>query len=179
LVQEALRGEEKAWLALIARYKNLIYSIALRYNLSRDDSVDVFHSVVAELLSGLGRLRQPQALQAWLIQVASPKCLEVKRRYQREGTAGEWEAAEQHSEEPAPLPQDQLERAQKEQMLRRSLDALAPQCRRLVQMLFYETPSRSYMEVAAALGMAIGSIGLTRRRCLERLRKLLDNAGYA
>ena len=34
-----------------------------------------------------------------------------------------------------------------------------------------------YAEVAAALDMPIGSIGPTRARCLERLRRLLDGGG--
>jgi hypothetical protein len=45
-------------------------------------------------------------------------------------------------------------------------------------MLFYETPSRPYSEVAATLGLAQGSIGFIRRRCLERLRSSLGRRGF-
>jgi RNA polymerase sigma factor (sigma-70 family) len=179
LVREALRGNEEAWVLLIDRYKNLIFSIAVRYGLSRDDAVDVFQSVVAELLSGLAGLRQPQALQAWLMQVAAHKCLEVMRQRRREDVTEDWDAAEQRSIGESPALADSLiEEVQSGQILRRAMQALSPQCRQMVRMLFYETPPRSYAEVAQALGIAVGSIGLTRRRCLERLRKLLDEAGY-
>jgi DNA-directed RNA polymerase specialized sigma24 family protein len=63
-------------------------------------------------------------------------------------------------------------------MLRDAQASLSPQCRRLIEMLFYESPSRPYEEVAAALGLAKGSIGFTRRRCLESLRKHLERAGF-
>lgn len=178
LIQEALQGNEAAWLALIERYKNLIYSIPVRYGLSRDDAVDVFQSVVAELLSGLAGLRQPQALQAWLIQVAAHKCQEVSKQRQRESAGTDWEANEQQLGESPALAESQIEQVQSEQILRRAMQQLSPQCRRMIEMLFYENPPRSYIEVAEALGIAVGSIGLTRRRCLERLRKMLDEAGY-
>ena len=179
LVRDALRGNEEAWLALIDRYKNLIYSVAVRYGLSRDDAVDVFQGVVAELLSGLAALREPQALQAWLVQVTSHKCLKLVRERQREGAMGDWESGEAPEVESPAVAQDLLEQVQAEQILRRALEQLPAQCRQMIEMLFYETPPRPYAEVASALGMAVGSIGLTRRRCLERLRRLLDEAGYS
>ena len=56
---------------------------------------------------------------------------------------------------------------------------LTPQCRRLVEMLFLESPSRPYAEVAAELGLAIGSIGFTRQKCIERLRRQLEDMGFS
>jgi DNA-directed RNA polymerase specialized sigma24 family protein len=71
-----------------------------------------------------------------------------------------------------------VEQTQDEQMLRDAMTALRPQCRRLVELLFFETPPRPYTEVAAELGLAVGSIGFTRQKCLERLRGLLEKLGF-
>ena len=65
-----------------------------------------------------------------------------------------------------------------EQMLREAMAALSPQCRRLVELLFFETPARPYSEVATELGLAVGSIGFTRQKCMERLRKHLGELGF-
>jgi len=46
-------------------------------------------------------------------------------------------------------------------------------------MLFYDEPVRPYQEIAATLGLAVGSIGFIRQRCLERLRKRLLETGFA
>ena len=54
---------------------------------------------------------------------------------------------------------------------------LPPRCRQLIHMLFFEEPARPYQEVAEALGIATGSIGFIRQRCLDRLRKNLIDAG--
>jgi DNA-directed RNA polymerase specialized sigma24 family protein len=63
-------------------------------------------------------------------------------------------------------------------MLREAMAALSPQCRRLVELLFFETPPRPYNEVAAELGLAVGSIGFTRQKCMDRLRKYLGELGF-
>jgi hypothetical protein len=49
----------------------------------------------------------------------------------------------------------------------------------LVEMLFFESPSRPYSEVAAELGLALGSIGFTRQKCIERLRRQLEDLGFS
>ncbi len=71
-----------------------------------------------------------------------------------------------------------VQQTQEEQMLREAMGSLTPQCRRLVELLFFETPPRPYTEVAAELGLALGSIGFTRQKCIERLRRNLDDLGF-
>jgi len=45
-------------------------------------------------------------------------------------------------------------------------------------MLFFECPPRPYQEIARDLGLATGSIGFIRGRCLEKLRKRLEEMGF-
>src|SRR5437764_1423058 len=59
LVEACLSGNESAWAALVDKYKNLIYSIPIRWGFSQDDATDIFQSVAAQLLSELNRLREP------------------------------------------------------------------------------------------------------------------------
>jgi DNA-directed RNA polymerase specialized sigma24 family protein len=64
-------------------------------------------------------------------------------------------------------------------MLREALIDTTPQFRRLVELLFFEIPPRPYTEVAAELGLALGSIGFTRQKCIERLRRQLEQLGFS
>ena len=63
-------------------------------------------------------------------------------------------------------------------MLRSAVGDLPDQCKRLVQMLFFQEPALPYQEVAKALGIAVGSIGFIRQRCFERLHRRLTEAGF-
>ena len=58
-----------------------------------------------------------------------------------------------------------------------AVERMDARCRELLKLLFWETPSPSYDEAAARLGMPIGSLGPTRGRCLEKLRAALAELG--
>src|SRR6202047_4299787 len=83
LVKECLAGNEEAWSLLIDKYKALIYSIPVKYNLPPHEAADVFQSTCMELLTRLPQLREPRALPKWLMQVAHHQCYRGKRQQQR------------------------------------------------------------------------------------------------
>jgi RNA polymerase sigma factor (sigma-70 family) len=176
LIKECLAGNEEAWSLLIDKYKALIYSIPVKYGLPPHESADVFQSTCMELLTRLPQLREPRALPKWLMQVAHHQCFRVKRQQQRL-VSSDAELDLPEPETPA-IAETLLQQSQEEQMLREALGTLTPQCRRLVELLFFETPPRPYTEVAAELGLALGSIGFTRQKCIERLRRNLDELGF-
>lgn len=176
LVRECLRGNEQAWSLLIDKYKALIYSIPVKYGLPPQDAADVFQATCAELLARLPDLREPRALPKWLMQVAHHECYRCKRQQQRVVSRD----AQPDLPEPEipPVAESVIQQTQEEQMLREALTSLTPQCRRLVELLFFETPARPYAEVARELGLAVGSIGFTRQKCMDRLRRQLDDLGF-
>src|SRR5262249_8109869 len=178
LVEGCRRGREDDWNALIDKYKNLIFSIPIRYGLSREEAADVFQSVCLDLLKELQRLRDPQALPKWLMQVTAHKCFHWRRLQGRTVSRDDEDVAVPQESVPAEAEQ-LLHEVQHEQALRDALLALPSRCRELIHMLFYEEPRRPYQQVAASLGLAIGSIGLLRQKCLDRMKKKLDALGFS
>src|SRR6185436_12351191 len=79
LVRECVRGNEQAWAALLARYKNLIFSIPIKRGIPRDDAADVFQRVCLLLLAELPHLREARALTMWLIRVTAHECERWRR----------------------------------------------------------------------------------------------------
>lgn len=173
-----LQGSEDAWAALLEKYKNLIFSIPVRQGIPREDAADIFQRVCLLLLAELPRLRQPEALPMWLIRVTAHECVRW-RRHARPYTSREPTEAEMTLAHDEPLlPEETLARIREEQMLREAVVALPPRCRQLIHMLFFENPARPYREVARSLGLAAGSIGFIRGRCLGRLRRQLEKMGF-
>jgi RNA polymerase sigma factor (sigma-70 family) len=174
LVRDCLRGRESAWSALINKYKNLIFSIPIKYGFSEEDSADIFQAVCMDLLTELPNLREPKALAGWLIQVTRNKCFHRKQEKLRH-LMTELEGDEPSEDEAA---HNLILELQQDQLLRDALSGLAPRCRQLVQMLFFEMPARPYQQVAKDLKLAPGSIGFIRRRCLDKLRERLEQMGF-
>jgi RNA polymerase sigma factor (sigma-70 family) len=155
----------------------LIFSIPIKFGLSRDDSADVFQAVCLDLLSDLHNLREPRALPKWLMQTTYHKCLLWKKQRL---TLLEDMTPTQESEVPAveKLPDELLQQLEREQLLRETIGSLSLRCARMVGMLFFEDPPRPYQEIARALGIATGSIGFIRGRCLKKLRQQLEAEGF-
>jgi RNA polymerase sigma factor (sigma-70 family) len=175
LVNNCIRGEEAAWTILVSKYKNLIFSVPLKYGFSREESADIFQSVCLDLLYELTRLREPRALAGWLIRVTYNKCFHQAQLQRRRGTENGLMDLAIAVEE---IPETRLHELQREEALRIALRSLNPRCHKLVDMLFFESPTRPYDEIAKSLDLAKGSIGAVRRRCLDELRKALEGAGF-
>lgn len=176
LIGACLDGDSTAWSALIAKYQRLVYSIPPKYRLPPEEADDVFQAVWADLYRGLAGLKRPGGVRSWLVTATMRRCLLHKRRRERQA-AQPLEGAP----EPADLtpdPQAVREAAEHAQSIREAVESLPPRCRELVRMLFFEDPQLPYAEVARKLGLAEGSIGFVRGRCLGRLRKeLLKHQG--
>lgn len=177
LVKECLEGNEEAWTALVDKYKRLIFSIPVKYGFSRDDASDIFQAVCLEMLSELPKLRTVEALPKWIMQITSHKCFHRKREQKRVQLLDPDDKV--FGEDTSPGIDRILRQAEEEQNLRQLISEIPPRCQRLVRMLFFEEPVRPYQEVAEILGLAPGSIGFIRQRCLERLRKRLVEIGFA
>jgi RNA polymerase sigma factor (sigma-70 family) len=175
LVKACLKGDESAWTALIDKYKNLIFSIPIRYGFSEDDSADIFQAVCMDLLNELTKVREPKALAGWLIQVTKNKCFHRKKSLQRSKVQPiDDPNAFASLEEPEGL----AVQVEQEQILRNAMAVLPDRCQQLVRMLFFEMPVRPYHEVAKDLELASGSIGFIRRRCLDKLKDRLEEMGF-
>lgn len=178
LIGRCLKGDQEAWAALIDKYKNLIYSIPVKLGMHQDAG-DIFQSVCVDLLSELPLLREHRALPKWLMQTCYHKCLRHQRGAAR--VVALPEDAEGESQLPGAsadnLPEHLLLQIEQEQTLRDAVSHLPEKCERMVRLLFFEFPPRPYEAVAEELGMATGSIGAIRGRCLAYLKKQLEKRG--
>lgn len=174
LVQECLRGNEQAWSALIEKYKRLVYSIPVKWEIPREDANDIFQSVCVDLYSELSQLREPRALPKWLIQTTVHKCSRWRKQQSR--------ISDQEISEDLALTTATagtlIEEVEREQMLRDAIAAVAGRCAEMIGMLFFQSPALPYEQIARKLGLATGSIGFIRGRCLDRLKKQLLSRGW-
>ena len=175
LVADCLKGNETAWSELIDRYKNLIYSIPIKLGMY-DEAPDIFQAVCLDVLEGLSQLREPRALPKWLMQACYHKCLQYRSQAKKHLPVTN--EVDEALDSERPIPEEMLAELEKEQMVRDAVSQLNPRCERMVRMLFFEDPPRPYEEVAREFGVATGSIGFIRGRCLDRLRKQLEKMGF-
>jgi RNA polymerase sigma factor (sigma-70 family) len=169
LVIRARSGDKQAWEMLVQRYAPLIWSICRRYRLE-GDAEDLGQIVWLQLVDQLGRIRDPAALPGWLATTTRRECLRLLGTARGPLAAGRGIDAETVPDEQAETVEEELLAAERHAALREALTDLPPCDQRLI-LLLIEDPPLPYAEISARLGIPIGSIGPTRRRCLDKLRR--------
>jgi RNA polymerase sigma factor (sigma-70 family) len=178
LLAACLRGEQAAWDALVDRYSGLIYSIPFKYGFDDSDAADIFQSVCVTLVEKLASIRAPRGLAAWIITTTSRQCLAFARSRGREQARTLPDGSpEIEPTDPDLLPEDELVALERQHVVRTAVNQLPENCRQLVEALFSDAHT-SYEQAARQLAIPANSLGPTRTRCLEKLRRLLAAAGY-
>jgi RNA polymerase sigma factor (sigma-70 family) len=183
LVARAGSGDGQAWDALVERYSPLIWSICRKHRLGDADARAVAQSIWRQLVRQLDKVQDPGALAGWLAAAAWRECANARSATRGLQIAGGIPGAgHQPGHQARPAEQEQL-MAECHARLREAFSRLSPCCQRLLTLLIDE-PSLPRTEISARLGIAVGSIGVTRSRCLEKLRRdpaiaALTSAGTA
>jgi RNA polymerase sigma factor (sigma-70 family) len=179
LVERCRSGDQDAWHALIDRYQRLVYSVPRRMRLSDEDCADVFQSTWQALIQSLDRIESIESLPKWLAVTASriaSRTVRISARTVQAPsdaglTLGEVVASEESSAESNAVVAVEAE------LVRQCFQRLSTECQTLLGELIVKDDS-SYKAATERLGMPMGAIGPTRRRCLEKLRKLLIESGF-
>jgi RNA polymerase sigma factor (sigma-70 family) len=170
LVMRARNSDKQAWDTLVERYAPLIWSICRRYRLDGADAHDVGQTVWLHLVDQLDRLRDPAALAGWLATTTQRECIRVRRAAQRPQASGHVPDIENIPDERAPIAEQELLTAERHAALREALSQLPPRCQQLLVLLLQDPPL-PYAQIGARLGIPAGSIGPSRGRCLNNLRR--------
>jgi RNA polymerase sigma factor (sigma-70 family) len=169
LVTRARNGDQQAWNALVERYAPLIWSICWQYRLDRADAEDVGQRIWLQFTSHLGAIRDPAALPGWLATTTRRECGRVASAARGPHVAGQL-LDESIADQQTGTADQELLAAERHAALREAFACLSPPRQQLMAILI-EDPPVSYTEISVRLGIPVGSIGPTRRRCLDQIRR--------
>jgi RNA polymerase sigma factor (sigma-70 family) len=170
LVTRARNGQQQAWDTLVERYAPLIWSICRRHRLDRAEADDVCQSVWLHLVDQLDTILDPAALPGWLATTTRRECgrvLSTARGPHASGHALDTETMPDEQSAPA---EQELLAAEAHAALREAFSHL-PQASQQLIALLTEDPPLPYAQISARLGIPVGSIGPSRRRCLDKIRR--------
>jgi RNA polymerase sigma factor (sigma-70 family) len=170
-VRLARTGDPEAWSELVRRFEGMLRAVVRTYRLPGSDAADVVQTTWLKLAENLDRLQEPSRVGAWLATTARRECVRTLRNLTRELP----------DEQPEPLDREavSIDRrillADRDSGLWSAFSRLPARDQRLLRLLVAE-PQPSYDDIGSALGMPVGSIGPTRGRALERLRRELERS---
>lgn len=169
LLSRVIAGDERAWKELVDRFAGLVWSVARSYRLSSASTDDVVQTVWLRLAEHCGRIREPDRLASWLATTTRNEALRVIRGNTR--LLPQAMIAES-AELTAPSVEERITDDVTMRAVLRAFAQLSDEDQQLLRLLC-TVPPLDYHTIAEMLGRPIGSIGPTRARCLERLKRLL------
>jgi RNA polymerase sigma factor (sigma-70 family) len=168
-------GETRAMDGLVRLMTPVLWHVVRAYGLERALAEDVVQTTWLTLVRRHESIADGRAVAGWLTMCARREAWRVSRA-QRRADPTETDQLEAHL--PAAQPAEQSAVLDDDQrVLWLAVARLDERCQRLLRVIaFEERPD--YARIAHDLEMAVGSIGPTRRRCLVKLRGLLEGDGY-
>ena len=169
LVRRAAAGDKPAWEGLVDRYARLIWAMTRDFKLAETDAADVFQVTWLRLLEHIDRIEHPERLASWLATTARHECLRHIAARNKVVLVHDDDATLSYAVSHEPEVDERLLADERAQAVRDALSRLPSRWQKLLELLMADPPT-SYTDISSQLGLPVGSIGPTRRRCLERLR---------
>ena len=175
LVGAASAGDQRAWHELVSRFNGMIAAVGRRHGLSPADVSELQQTTWLRLVENLDRIRQPERIGGWLATTARRESLLLLRRAARYTAGADQMLANMPSLD---LPEPDAGPLAEEQVaaVRSAWTKLKPRCREMLSLLTKDD-AMPYKDLARLLNIPVGSIGPTRGRCLEHLRRLVEEEG--
>ena len=169
LLSLASLGDATAWDRLMDRYGRLVWLTARSSRLDEASVCDVYQTVWSRLWEHRDRIRNPEGLGSWLVTATRRETWRVSRSLDR------WRDLDDESEaidDPAVGPEGRVLADEQRREVREALERIDPSTRELLEALSREARP-DYRRIAVLTGRPIGSIGPTRQRGIEKLRRIL------
>jgi RNA polymerase sigma factor (sigma-70 family) len=182
LVAGAIDGQPDAWVALVARLERVVWKSVNMMTFDHEARDDAFAATWLRLAERLDTIREPEKLPGWL---ATTACNEVRQILRQRGRqqamhAGDWTTSGGVGELLDTLPGDDGDHSrgmlldESRRDVRAAFGRLDPQCREIITVLVLADPPVPYDAASEQLGRPIGSLGPSRRRCLQKMKTLLE-----
>jgi RNA polymerase sigma factor (sigma-70 family) len=171
LLHAAADGDDVAWRELVHRFEPVVAGTILDLGLQPADARDAAQRTWLQMVENHTKIRKPEALGGWLRTTARHESLRIIRERWRvdplDDPDGDAFPDGSVDVEQTVVDADTVRR------LRRLVATLPPRSAVLLTELFRDEPP-GYAELARLTGIPIGSIGPTRGRALNLLRRLFD-----
>ena len=184
LVAGAIDGSESAWNALVDRLQRVVWKSVNMMTFDHEVRDDAFAATWLRLAERLDTIREPEKLPGWL---ATTACNEVRqilrqrgRQHSQQGHDWSTASATGVGDLVDTLAGDDGDHArgmmldESRRDVRAAFGRLDAQCRELITVLVLSDPPVPYDEASERLGRPIGSLGPSRKRCLDKMRHLLE-----
>ena len=178
LVQQATRGDQKAYAELMGRYRDAIYYMLLKMVNNASDAEDLTIEAFGKAFKNIQQYTPNYAFSTWLFKIATNNCIDFIRK--RKATTVSLDQNDDDPDKSSPDiqapnldPEEEMIKDQKQKMMRDIVSKLKPRYRKLIELRYFR--EFSYEEIAEELELPIGTVKAQLFRARELLFNILKN----
>jgi RNA polymerase sigma factor (sigma-70 family) len=180
LVQEARKGNEKAFASLMNRYRDSIYFMLLKMVNNPSDAEDLTIEAFGKAFRNLDSYTPKYAFSTWLFKIATNNCVDFIRKKQLAPTTLDYlqenlDTATVNIQSDMPDPEELLINHQKIAALKDIVSQLKPRYKSLIELRYYK--EYSYEEISSELNLPIGTVKAQLYRAKTLLYNILIKTG--
>lgn len=182
LVQQATRGDQKAYTELMGRYRDAIYYMLLKMVNNASDAEDLTIEAFGKAFKNIQQYTPNYAFSTWLFKIATNNCIDFIRK--RKTTTISLDQNDDDPDKSTPDiqapnldPEEEMIREQKQKTMREIVSKLKPRYRKLIELRYFK--EYSYEEIAEELELPIGTVKAQLFRARELLFNILKNTSKA
>lgn len=173
LICRAARGDAEAFRQLVEAYQTPAYRLAARM-CGPDSAEDVTQEAFLAAWRALPEFRGDCRFSTWLYRLVSNAAIDCLRREKKHRDTGDVDDLE--LPDGGPSPQEQAERSDTRDAVRRALDRLSPEHRQVLLLRFMQ--ELDYGEIARALDISEGTVKSRINRAKSKLREVLAAGNF-
>lgn len=173
LICRAVRGDAEAFRQLVEAYQTPAYRLAARM-CGPDSAEDVTQEAFLAAWRALPEFRGDCRFSTWLYRLVSNAAIDCLRREKKHRDTGDVDDLE--LPDGGPSPQEQAERSDTRDAVRRALDRLSPEHRQVLLLRFMQ--ELDYGEIARALNVSEGTVKSRINRAKSKLREVLAAGNF-
>jgi RNA polymerase sigma factor (sigma-70 family) len=178
LVQQATRGDQKAYAELMGRYRDAIYYMLIKMVNNASDAEDLTIEAFGKAFKNIQQYTPNYAFSTWLFKIATNNCIDFIRKKKTLTVS-----LDQNDDDPDKMstdimapnldPEEEMIKEQKQKMMREIVSKLKPRYRKLIELRYFK--EYSYEEIAEELELPIGTVKAQLFRARELLYNILKN----
>jgi RNA polymerase sigma factor (sigma-70 family) len=177
LIQDALKGDDRAYQKLMEKYHDAIYNFIYRMVHDREQVEDLTQEAFIKAFASLKSFNEEFAFSTWLYKIATNNSIDYIRKKKLQMYSIDKPIESKDSDFTFELPDETAEADkdlitdQRVRLIREAIDQLPEKYRMVIQLRHAE--ERSYEEIAKALRLPIGTVKAHIFRARELLYKQL------
>ncbi len=175
LVTKIKNGDQNALKQLFEQYQHLVYNICYRMTGNQEEAEDITQDVFIKIFHAIGKFRGEAKFSSWIYRIAVNTCLKRERRKKLES----WisleflfqEKEQFQPESPEESPDQQIEIAEKEQIVQKAIQSIPE--RQKTALILFRYENLSYEEIAAIMKISLSAVEALLHRAKDNLSQKL------